>query len=191
MTRKRPRSPWGGRPDDVLPRHFAEEFAGAWCTASSCGNARAMGESGAVSVVSGHVRGLTTTMPLHVEILYNEYNFVGSFAVASLLTLLAGADPDHQILSGDEEEVIDRFFSYVARPDSAVHRWAADRYLARESRGVDRDHQRRHRAAAGRRAFPSRPSARCAIWLISRASRAFSLAGAMAREDRAASAKTR
>jgi sulfate transport system permease protein len=52
-------------------------------------NARAMGEFGAVSVVSGHVRGLTTTMPLHVEILYNEYNFVGAFAVASLLTLLA------------------------------------------------------------------------------------------------------
>ena len=52
-------------------------------------NARAMGEFGAVSVVSGHVRGLTTTMPLHVEILYQEYNFVGAFAVASLLTLLA------------------------------------------------------------------------------------------------------
>lgn len=52
-------------------------------------NARAMGEFGAVSVVSGHIRGLTTTMPLHVEILYNEYNFVSAFAVASLLTLLA------------------------------------------------------------------------------------------------------
>jgi sulfate transport system permease protein len=52
-------------------------------------NARAMGEFGAVSVVSGHIRGETTTMPLHVEILYNEYNFVGAFAVASLLTLLA------------------------------------------------------------------------------------------------------
>ena len=52
-------------------------------------NARAMGEFGAVSVVSGHVRGLTNTMPLHVEILYNEYNFVASFAVASLLALLA------------------------------------------------------------------------------------------------------
>lgn len=52
-------------------------------------NARAMGEFGAVSVVSGHIRGLTNTMPLHVEILYNEYDFVGSFAVASLLTLLA------------------------------------------------------------------------------------------------------
>jgi sulfate transport system permease protein len=52
-------------------------------------NARAMGEFGAVSVVSGHIRGQTNTIPLHVEILYNEYNFVGAFAVASLLTLLA------------------------------------------------------------------------------------------------------
>lgn len=52
-------------------------------------NARAMGEFGAVSVVSGHVRGLTNTMPLHIEILYNEYQFVASFAVASLLALLA------------------------------------------------------------------------------------------------------
>jgi sulfate transport system permease protein len=52
-------------------------------------NARAMGEFGAVSVVSGHIRGLTNTMPLHVEVLYNEYNFVGAFAVASLLACLA------------------------------------------------------------------------------------------------------
>jgi len=52
-------------------------------------NARAMGEFGAVSVVSGHIRGLTDTIPLHVEILYNEYNFVAAFAVASLLTGLA------------------------------------------------------------------------------------------------------
>jgi sulfate transport system permease protein len=52
-------------------------------------NARAMGEFGAVSVVSGHIRGLTNTMPLHVEILYNEYNFTAAFAVASLLALLA------------------------------------------------------------------------------------------------------
>ena len=52
-------------------------------------NARAMGEFGAVSVVSGHIRGETNTLPLHVEILYNEYNFVGAFAVASLLALLA------------------------------------------------------------------------------------------------------
>ncbi len=52
-------------------------------------NARAMGEFGAVSVVSGHIRGYTNTMPLHVEILYNEYQSVAAFAVASLLTLLA------------------------------------------------------------------------------------------------------
>ncbi|MEQ1954124.1 sulfate ABC transporter permease subunit CysW [Mesorhizobium yinganensis] len=52
-------------------------------------NARAMGEFGAVSVVSGHIRGLTNTMPLHVEILYNEYNFVAAFAVSTLLAALA------------------------------------------------------------------------------------------------------
>ena len=51
-------------------------------------NARAMGEFGAVSVVSGHIRGETNTMPLHVEVLYNEYNFVAAFAVASLLVVL-------------------------------------------------------------------------------------------------------
>jgi sulfate transport system permease protein len=52
-------------------------------------NARAMGEFGAVSVVSGHIRGMTNTMPLHIEILYNEYNFAAAFAVSSLLTFLA------------------------------------------------------------------------------------------------------
>ena len=52
-------------------------------------NARAMGEFGAVSVLSGHIRGKTNTMPLHIEILYNEYNFAGAFAVASLLAMLA------------------------------------------------------------------------------------------------------
>jgi sulfate/thiosulfate transport system permease protein len=52
-------------------------------------NARAMGEFGAVSVVSGHIRGMTNTIPLHVEILYNEYNFAGAFAVASMLAMLA------------------------------------------------------------------------------------------------------
>jgi len=52
-------------------------------------NARAMGEFGAVSVVSGHIRGRTNTMPLHIEILYNEYQFAPAFAVASLLALLA------------------------------------------------------------------------------------------------------
>jgi sulfate transport system permease protein len=52
-------------------------------------NARAMGEFGAVSVVSGHIRGLTDTMPLHIEVLYNDYQFTAAFAVASLLALLA------------------------------------------------------------------------------------------------------
>jgi sulfate/thiosulfate transport system permease protein len=52
-------------------------------------NARAMGEFGAVSVVSGHIKGLTNSIPLHVEILYNEYNFVAAFAVASILTIMA------------------------------------------------------------------------------------------------------
>jgi sulfate transport system permease protein len=52
-------------------------------------NARAMGEFGAVSVVSGHVRGLTNTLPLHIEIVYNEYQFAAAFACASLLALLA------------------------------------------------------------------------------------------------------
>jgi sulfate transport system permease protein len=52
-------------------------------------NARAMGEFGAVSVVSGHIRGLTNTLPLHIEILYNEYNFTASYACASVLALLA------------------------------------------------------------------------------------------------------
>jgi sulfate transport system permease protein len=52
-------------------------------------SARAMGEFGAVSVVSGHIRGETNTLPLHVEILYNEYNFAAAFSVASLLSLVA------------------------------------------------------------------------------------------------------
>jgi len=52
-------------------------------------NARALGEFGAVSVVSGHIRGETNTIPLHVEILYSEYNFTASFAVASILVFLA------------------------------------------------------------------------------------------------------
>ena len=52
-------------------------------------NARAMGEFGAVSVVSGHIRGQTNTMPLHIEIVYNEYQFAAAFAVASLLAALA------------------------------------------------------------------------------------------------------
>ena len=61
-------------------------------------NARAMGEFGAVSVVSGHIRGQTTTLPLHVEILYNEYNFAAAFAVASILASAGPGDPRHQDL---------------------------------------------------------------------------------------------
>ena len=70
-------------------------------------NARAMGEFGAVSVVSGHIRGLTNTMPLHIEILYNEYQFVASFAVATLLallalvTLIAKTVLEHRLAEGD------------------------------------------------------------------------------------------
>lgn len=80
-------------------------------------NARAMGEFGAVSVVSGHIRGLTNTMPLHVEILYNEYNAVSAFAVASLLTLLA-------IVTLAAKAIVERNThspTIVADPISVVH----------------------------------------------------------------------
>lgn len=69
-------------------------------------NARAMGEFGAVSVVSGHIRGETNTIPLHVEILYNEYNFVAAFAVASILTLLA-------LVTLVVKQVIEKRFSHA------------------------------------------------------------------------------
>ena len=62
-------------------------------------NARAMGEFGAVAVVSGHIRGLTDTMPLQVEILYNEYNFVAAFAVASLLRFARAGDAGTQVFA--------------------------------------------------------------------------------------------
>jgi sulfate transport system permease protein len=74
-------------------------------------NARAMGEFGAVSVVSGHIRGVTNTVPLQVEILYNEYDFVGAFAVASLLTLVA-------LATLVVKKVAERFQS--ARPEEGV-----------------------------------------------------------------------
>jgi len=81
-------------------------------------NARAMGEFGAVSVVSGHIRGLTNTMPLHVEILYNEYQSSAAFAVASLLTLLA-------LLTLIAKTVVDRKrrirpVSQLAEPDVVI-----------------------------------------------------------------------
>ena len=85
----------GGRADagrlrlaDLLARHAAQHRWGLLYGVLLC-NARAMGEFGAVSVVSGHIRGQTNTMPLHIEILYNEYNFAAAFAVASLLAGLA------------------------------------------------------------------------------------------------------
>ena len=76
-------------------------------------NARAMGEFGAVSVVSGHIRGRTNTLPLHVEILYNEYQFSAAFAVASLLTLLA-------IVTLLAQAVLDRLAGRGATGDGAV-----------------------------------------------------------------------
>ncbi len=79
-------------------------------------NARAMGEFGAVSVVSGHIRGLTNTMPLHVEILYNEYNFAAAFAVASLLAILA-------LVTLVAKSVIE----YKAREETAVRETATIR----------------------------------------------------------------
>jgi sulfate transport system permease protein len=77
----------GGR--DVFLRVTLPNIAWALLYGVLLCNARAMGEFGAVSVVSGHIRGLTDTMPLHVEVLYNDYNFVAAFAVASLLAGLA------------------------------------------------------------------------------------------------------
>ncbi|NMC20624.1 MAG: sulfate ABC transporter permease, partial [Thermogutta sp.] len=71
--------------------------------------ARAMGEFGAVSVVSGHIRGLTTTLPLHVEILYNEYRFSAAFAVASLLTVAA-------LVSLISKRVMERAYESDRRP---------------------------------------------------------------------------
>ena len=77
----------GGR--DIFLRVTLPNIAWALLYGVLLCNARAMGEFGAVSVVSGHIRGLTDTMPLHVEVLYNDYNFVAAFAVASLLAGLA------------------------------------------------------------------------------------------------------
>ena len=116
-------------------------------------NARAMGEFGAVSVVSGKIRGVTNTLPLHVEILYNEYNFQAAFAVASLLTLLAlvtldrrrrssnvdwtrepatagGALPTGSPMSIEVRNVTKRFGSFVALRRRQLHR-AAGRAASR------------------------------------------------------------
>ncbi|HEY9132823.1 MAG TPA: sulfate ABC transporter permease subunit CysW [Dyella sp.] len=78
-------------------------------------NARAMGEFGAVSVVSGHILGLTTTMPLEVEVLYNEYDYVGAFAVASLLAMLA-------LLTLGLKTLLEwRYGDQIATPGTARH----------------------------------------------------------------------
>ncbi len=74
---------------DILRRITLPKIRWALLTGMLLCNARAMGEFGAVSVVSGHIRGLTDTMPLHIEILYNEYNLPAAFAMAALLSLLA------------------------------------------------------------------------------------------------------
>lgn len=85
--------------------------------------ARAMGEFGAVSVVSGHIRGFTNTMPLHIEILYNEYNFVAAFAVASLLALLSLAT-----LAG--KELFDRLGRRQLQEKAAMERAARENEAA-------------------------------------------------------------
>ena len=79
----------GASPWQMFMRITLPKIKYALLTAVLLCNARAMGEFGAVSVVSGHIRGETTTIPLYVEMLYNEYNFAAAFAVASLLALLA------------------------------------------------------------------------------------------------------
>jgi sulfate transport system permease protein len=79
----------GARPWQIFWRVTLPNIKWALLTGVIVCNARAMGEFGAVSVVSGHIRGQTNTIPLHIEILYNEYNFSASFALASVLTLLA------------------------------------------------------------------------------------------------------
>ena len=79
----------GASPWQMFARITLPKVRYALLTAVLLCNARAMGEFGAVSVVSGHIRGETTTVPLYVEMLYNEYNFAAAFAVASLLALLA------------------------------------------------------------------------------------------------------
>ena len=79
----------GASPWQTFARITLPKIRYALLTAVLLCNARAMGEFGAVSVVSGHIRGETTTMPLYVEMLYNEYNFAAAFAMASVLALLA------------------------------------------------------------------------------------------------------
>ena len=153
-------------------------------------NARAMGEFGAVSVVSGHIRGLTNTMPLHIEILYNEYNFVGAFAVASLLTLLAVADADRQ--DAGRAHRLPAAMSPCARaPGSAAEVRSGPTRRSTEPRLVAGRHPRGARAAGGRRHLLRRRSACCATSPTSRARRACSSPAPSRARTCAASARTR
>ena len=136
-------------------------------------NARAMGEFGAVSVVSGHIRGLTNTMPLHIEILYNEYNFVGAFAVASLLTLLAVADPDRQD-AGRAHRLPPALSPMYRAPGIAAEARSGPTRRKTEPRLVAGRDPRGARAAGGRRHLLLRESACCATSPTSRARRACS-----------------
>ena len=119
-------------------------------------NARAMGEFGAVSVVSGHIRGLTNTMPLHVEILYNEYNFVAAFAVASLL---ARPRPRHPGAQDRPRMALRRRprprRTGTDRPDRASP--SASKISPRPSAARRRSQRRRPRRPAGRAAGAARP----------------------------------
>jgi ABC-type nitrate/sulfonate/bicarbonate transport system ATPase subunit len=108
-------------------------------------NARAMGEFGAVSVVSGHIRGLTNTMPLHVEILYNEYQGAAAFAVASLLALLAIATLAAKTLL---EWRMGRRAAEVTDEDRGPGHPQALRRAHRARRREPRRHERRSRRAA-------------------------------------------
>ena len=95
-----------------------------------------MGEFGAVSVVSGHIRGLTNTMPLHVEILYNEYNFVGAFAVASLLALLALVTLVVKIAARNAIRRRDRRDAQALRNKAIVNGSIASPNVAKSSTGI-------------------------------------------------------
>jgi sulfate/thiosulfate transport system permease protein len=93
-------------------------------------NARAMGEFGAVSVVSGHIRGETNTLPLHVEVLYNEYDFVGAFACASLLALLALLTLLARSLVEWRERRLERRAEVLAQEEHMARRFKLERRSA-------------------------------------------------------------
>ncbi len=157
-------------------------------------NARAMGEFGAVSVVSGNVRGLTTTMPLQIENLYNEYNFVGAFAVASMLSLLAVVTLIIKTLvergpgtAGDETQQ-PRLVAGGQQCDSSCC-WSlrASRISPSTCCAISRDSQQKVRVAARRRQFARR---RSRVWRTTRSPRARAGgAAAVAPPDRRARAR--